>query len=203
MKYLKLIVVGIVLFFASTMQAQISVNVHLGTPPQWGPQGYSDARYYYLPDVEAYYDVRASRFIYYDGRVWVHRTYLPSRYRNYDLYNGYKVVMSDYRGNRPYTNFRDHRRHYARGYRGHAQRSIGQRPGRGHSYGNRHSNNRSYKNNNQGRGHNVQQSHGRNQGRSYNKPHENKHSRSEGRGNDRGEGHGNQSHGNSGGQGRR
>jgi len=44
------------------------------------------------------------------------------------LYNGYKVVMSDYRGNRPYSQFREHRMKYARGYRGHEQRNIGERP---------------------------------------------------------------------------
>ena len=128
MKTLKLIVFGIALFLASATQAQLSVSVHLGTPPQWGPEGYSGARYYYLPDVEAYYDVQTSRFIYLDGRTWVHRTSLPARYRNYDLYNGYKVVMTDYHGNTPYQYHKQYRVKYAKGYRGHLQRNIGQRP---------------------------------------------------------------------------
>ncbi len=128
MKTLKLIAFGIALFLASATQAQISFSVHLGTPPQWGPEGYSGARYYYLPDVEAYYDVQTSRFIYLDGRTWVHRTYLPARYRDYDLYNGYKVVMTDYHGNTPYQYHKQYRVKYARGYRGHEQRNIGRRP---------------------------------------------------------------------------
>lgn len=133
MKTIKLLVIGTLLFFAGSVQAQISVHVNLGTPPQWGPTGYSDVRYYYLPDVEAYYDVPSSMFIYYNGVTWVHRTYLPSRYRNYDLYNGYKVVMSDYSGNTPYTHFREHKKQYARGYRGQEQHNIGIRPDRGYS----------------------------------------------------------------------
>jgi hypothetical protein len=72
-------------------------------------------------------------FIYYGGGKWVHRTYLPGRYRNYDLYGGYKVVMKDYRGNAPYTYFKEHKTKYARGYRGEAQRTIGERPGKGNS----------------------------------------------------------------------
>ncbi|MFA5047373.1 MAG: hypothetical protein WC542_15710 [Paludibacter sp.] len=128
MKTIKLIAFGIALFLASATQAQISFSVHLGTPPQWGPEGYSEARYYYLPDVEAYYDVQTSRFIYLVGRTWVHRTYLPARYRNYDLYNGYKVVMTDYHGNTPYQYHKQYRVKYARGYRGHEQRNIGHRP---------------------------------------------------------------------------
>ena len=105
MKTLKLVVIGILLLFAGSAKAQISVHVNLGTPPQWGPSGYNDVRYYYLPDVEAYYDIPSSMFIYYNGVSWVHRSSLPGRYRNYDLYNGYKVPMSDYRGSRPYSNF--------------------------------------------------------------------------------------------------
>jgi hypothetical protein len=133
MKVIKFIVVGILLFFATSGQAQISVNVNLGAPPQWGPAGYTDVQYYYLPDVEAYYDVPSSKFIYYSGGTWVHRTYLPSRYRNYDLYNGYKVVMTDYRGNAPYAHFKEHKVKYAKGYKGHAQKSIGQKPQKGSS----------------------------------------------------------------------
>jgi len=133
MKALKFIIIGILLFFATSGQAQISVNVNLGAPPLWGPAGYTDVQYYYLPDVEAYYDVPSSQFIYYSGGTWVHRTYLPSRYRNYDLYNGYKVVMTDYRGNAPYSFFKEHKVKYAKGYKGSAQKNIGQRPAKGNS----------------------------------------------------------------------
>ena len=42
------------LFLASAMQAQVSVNVHMGVPPPWGSVGFNEVRYYYLPDVEAY-----------------------------------------------------------------------------------------------------------------------------------------------------
>jgi hypothetical protein len=57
MKKLKWIVTGIAIFLTSTLTAQVSVNISIGSPPAWGPAGYSQVRYYYLPDVEAYYDV--------------------------------------------------------------------------------------------------------------------------------------------------
>lgn len=133
MKTLKLIAIGIVLFLVCPVQAQVSVNVNIGSPPMWGPVGYSEVRYYYLPDVEAYYDVQSSMFIYYGGGVWIHRSYLPKRYRNYDLYGGYKVVMSDYKGNTPYTHFNEHKIKYAKGYRGQSQKNIGEKPGKGNS----------------------------------------------------------------------
>ena len=131
MRALKFIIFGMVLFLAGTLQAQVSVNINLGTPPLWGPVGYTEAQYYYLPDVEAYYDVPSARFIYLDGGAWVHRTYLPRQYRGYDLYNGYKVVMTDYRGKTPYVHFHEYKAKYAKGYRGPSQKSIGNRPEKG------------------------------------------------------------------------
>jgi len=153
MKALKLVVIGMLLLFAGSSQAQISVRLSLGTPPLWGPSGYDDVRYYYLPDVEAYYDVPSSMFIYYNGVSWVHRSYLPSRYRNYDLYNGYKVVMTDYRGNTPYSNFRKHKMQYARGYRGQEQHTYGNRPERGNDNERSYSNGRSNQRYKQGNNH--------------------------------------------------
>ncbi|HZK92623.1 MAG TPA: hypothetical protein VFC67_00345 [Prolixibacteraceae bacterium] len=130
MKAFKLVALGIVLFFAGATQAQVSVHFNIGSQPQWAPVGYENSRYYYLPDVEAYYDVRNSMFIYYEGNSWIHRSYLPNRYRNYDLYNGYKVAMRDYRGNTPYYNHREYRAKYANGRNRFVQRTIGERPGR-------------------------------------------------------------------------
>ena len=143
MKFLKLFVFGLVLFFASATLAQVSVRINIGTPPLWGPAGYSNVRYYYLPDVEAYYDVQTSMFIYFEGRSWVRRSYLPSRYKNYDLYDGYKVVMKDYHGNAPYYKHREYRTHYPKRFRGPSQRTIGERPRRGDE------NQRSYRQSNQ------------------------------------------------------
>lgn len=140
MKTLKfiLIIIGILVLRSISAGAQISVSVNVGSQPMWGPVGYTEVRYYYLPAVEAYYDVESSMFIYYSRGVWVHRTYLPGRYRNYDLYNGYKVVMTDYRGNAPYVHFSDHKKKYYRDYRGGSQKTIGNRPGNSKSNG--HSN---------------------------------------------------------------
>ncbi|KIA82427.1 hypothetical protein [Flavobacterium sp. AED] len=124
MRTLKLIAAGIILFASNSIHAQISVSLNIGSPPSWGPVGYEEADYYYLPDVEAYYDIRATQFIYFDEGRWIRSRYLPREYRNYDLYNGYKVVLNDYHGSRPYRNFDNDRMRYYRGYHGRPQRSI-------------------------------------------------------------------------------
>lgn len=146
MKTLKLITLGIILFAASTSQAQVSVNVNIGRPPAWAPVGYAEAEYYYLPDVEAYYDVRATQFIYYGNGRWIHSRNLPGRYRNYDLYGGYKVVLNDYHGSRPYNNFRNHKIKYYKGYHGNDYRNNGYNNNRRVYVSNRHDNRRKYDN---------------------------------------------------------
>ncbi|MCV9928915.1 hypothetical protein OIU83_14685 [Flavobacterium sp. LS1R49] len=132
MKLLKNLFIGILFLTISSSHAQVSVNVNIGTPPAWGPTGHTDARYYYLPDLQMYYDINASSYLYQNNGKWLRSRNLPKAYRNYDLYNGYKVVLNNYRGNTPYDNFNTHREKYGKGYRGEPQQTIGQRPGKGY-----------------------------------------------------------------------
>ncbi|MDG2432398.1 hypothetical protein [Flavobacterium sp.] len=154
MKTLKLITAGLLLLASHASNAQVSVSLNIGTAPAWGPAGYSNVDYYYLPDVEAYYDIRASQFIYFGGGSWVRSRYLPRQYRNYDLYSGYKVVLNNYHGHRPYNNFNTHRRTYCVGYRGQHQNNIGYRTAQpryqqkpSYSRNNRYDDNRRYADN--------------------------------------------------------
>ncbi|KFF15033.1 hypothetical protein [Flavobacterium hydatis] len=142
MKILKHLFIGIAFLTISFSSAQVSVNVNIGTPPAWGPVGYTDVRYYYLPDLEMYYDINASNYIYVSNGKWIRARNLPRNYRNYDLYNEYKVVLTDYRGNAPYDNYRSHKEKYGKGYKGKPQKTIGQKPGKG--------NNKEHKNNGNG-----------------------------------------------------
>ena len=118
MKTIKIAILGLFLMAATATQAQVSVNINIGNPPAWGPAGYTNMEYYYLPDIQSYYDVRASQFIYFGGNRWVRSSRLPNRYRNYDLYNGYKVVLSDYHGRTPYVYHEKHKVRYHNGYHG-------------------------------------------------------------------------------------
>ena len=136
MKTLKIFTLATLLLFASNaMQAQVSINVNLGAQPLWGPVGYSAVNYYYIPDIQAYYDVRATQFIYLNGGNWIRSRSLPQQYRNYDLYRGYKVVLNDYRGTKPYSQYNYHKQKYYKGY-GKPQKSIGYRSGNQGNNGN-------------------------------------------------------------------
>ncbi|MEO7212518.1 hypothetical protein [Mucilaginibacter sp.] len=93
-------------------KAQVSLNVNIGT---WTPPvEYSNVEYVYLPDVESYYYVPKHQYVYMDGGQWVFRNALPTRYSNYNINNGYKVIV-----NRPqaYRYFTTDRTRYAK-YKG-------------------------------------------------------------------------------------
>jgi hypothetical protein len=147
MKTLKIITLGIMVLFASnSMHSQVSINVNLGMQPSWGPVGYSSVNYYYLPDIQSYYDVRNTQFIYLSNGVWIRSSYLPRQYRSYDLNRGYKVVMNDYHGSRPYYNYRYDKVKYYKGYKGHPQKSIGHKE-EGHNDYENHGNKGNYDSN--------------------------------------------------------
>ena len=123
MKKLFLLIVCALGLMVQGAEAQVSVNVNIGTPPMWGPSGHTQVRYYYLPDIYSYYDVLNGEFIYNDGRAWVRLSSLPRRYRDYDLYSGYKVVL-EYNGDRPYAYYSNHCRSYPYGYHGPRQVTV-------------------------------------------------------------------------------
>jgi hypothetical protein len=89
-----IILMGCLSFRSANAQVGFRLNINIGNQPEWGPTGYDHVDYYYMPDVDAYYDVPTHQYVYYENNAWVHRTYLPAQYRNYDVYNGYKVVVN-------------------------------------------------------------------------------------------------------------
>lgn len=90
--------------------AQVNVNINIGNQPVWGPTGYDYVNYYYLPDLDIYYNVPQQQWIYFDGGRWLTTTVLPSRYNNYDLYRMHKVVIND---NQPYLRNAVYQKKYA------------------------------------------------------------------------------------------
>jgi len=100
------------LFIAGSASAQVSVNLNFNVDrqPIWGPSGYDRVEYYYLPDIEVYYNVPQRRFYYFERGRWIGASQLPSRYRGYDLYCSHKVVVNE---RTPYRNHVVYRDRYA------------------------------------------------------------------------------------------
>ncbi len=101
-------------------RAQVSVNINIGLQPIWGPVGYDYVEYYYIPDIDVYYDVRQQQYVYFDNNVWIIRRSLPPRYSSYNLYSGYKVVIND---PKPWTRHEQYRTQYVQ-YRGRGGQGV-------------------------------------------------------------------------------
>ncbi|MDZ4796127.1 MAG: hypothetical protein SGI83_17745 [Bacteroidota bacterium] len=126
-------------FTPAFAQVRVNVNANIGSQPNWGPGGYDYVDYYYLPDVETYYYVPSRQFIYQSGGNWVFASGLPPAYRNYNLYNGYKVVVNQPKA---YLYYPSHKVKYAKykGYKGQPVKYKSKANGNGNSNGNRNGN---------------------------------------------------------------
>jgi hypothetical protein len=114
------ILISCLSFKLAGAQVHVSLGLNIGAQPEWGPVGYDHVDYYYIPDVDAYYDVPAHQYVYYHNNAWIHAAYLPGPYRDYDMYHGYKVVVNQ---PNPWFHHADIRARYA-GYRGRRDQVI-------------------------------------------------------------------------------
>ena len=108
------------LFGTATAQLNVNVRANIGNQPVWGPVGYDHVEYYYMPDIDVYYYVPTHRYYYQQRGRWVYANSLPYRFHNYDIYNGYKVVIND---RYPYRHAESYRAKYAE-YKGHHDQEI-------------------------------------------------------------------------------
>lgn len=80
---------------ANHANAQISLSINLGRPPVIvaapqpmmvaGPDMVDASGYYYYPDINCYYDIANSGYIYYYGNQWLFANSIPPMYRGYDF----------------------------------------------------------------------------------------------------------------------
>ncbi len=101
-------------------QVNLSVSFNLSTQPAWGPTGYDYVEYYYLPDIEVYYYVPQHRYYYFQQGKWTSGSSLPSRFRTYNFYTSYKVVVNE---REPWRNHPSYKSKYA-SYKGRHDQQV-------------------------------------------------------------------------------
>jgi hypothetical protein len=96
---MKKVILAVAIMFSCLLyksaDAQISFSLNIGSQPEWGPVGYDHASYYYMPDIDSYYDVSNHQYVYYNNRTWTRSATLPAKYANYNVYTGYKAVVNE------------------------------------------------------------------------------------------------------------
>lgn len=137
-KIILAVIFGVASLSSISTKAQVSVNINIGSQPQWGPAGYDHVDYYYLPDMDVYYNVPAKQYVYLENGRWIKRSSLPSRYRGYNLYNSYKVVMNS---PKPYLAHQTHVKEYSR-YKNNNNKQVSIRDSKDSRYTDARNNNR-------------------------------------------------------------
>lgn len=152
-------------FFTNNAKAQVNVSISIGNQPAWAPQGYDDAQYYYIPDMDIYYDVPAHQFVYLNNHRWMRSATLPAAYRRYDLYKVHKVSINQ---RNAYINHDRDKRQYAQFKGRFDQQPI--RDSRNEKYSNNRNNwqNNSFKNETGKKNQEVTRHDGRNNNRNDN-----------------------------------
>lgn len=116
--------------------AQVQVQVNVGTPV-WGPAVGPGVQYYYIPEIDGYYDLYTQAYVYFDPyyNTWVSTPALPNYYAGYDPRYFHPVVVQ-YVGRQPWGLIYDHRAYCnTRGWRpGYYRSAPG--PHWNHGYGN-------------------------------------------------------------------
>jgi len=104
---------------APAAQAQVNINAQFGHPT-WGPAAPAGAQYYYVPEIDGYYDLASRNYLVQRNGHWAPVAAVPG-------YNpaSFHPVVVDYRGRQPWTQYRDH---HARYYRPVVVQQPGRRP---------------------------------------------------------------------------
>ena len=88
-RLLVLFLFGSIAFFSEGLNAQPNPY----SLPPWAPAHIVGVRYYYLPDIETYYDIINQDFVYLENGQWLFSYSLPPMYSGYDLYNGFVITL--------------------------------------------------------------------------------------------------------------
>ena len=96
------------LALAAVPSARAQVNINIGAP-SWGPALPAGAQYYFIPETNGFYDVRARQYVVRRDGHWTRLTNLTG----YNTAN-FRPVVVDYVGAQPWTRYDEYRGKYGK-----------------------------------------------------------------------------------------
>ncbi|MGV9004301.1 hypothetical protein [Flavobacterium sp.] len=69
-------------------------------------------RYYYFPNLYAYYDLETNNYIYKINNKWQTSSELPQYYGGYSLFKNARIPVKDYIGETPQEKLNDHKKQF-------------------------------------------------------------------------------------------
>jgi hypothetical protein len=73
-------------------------------------------RYYYYPNLLAYYDTCNASYIYQKDGEWITAERIAPNYRGYSLYNNNYVLLEGFTNDEPYLLINEHKKKYPANY---------------------------------------------------------------------------------------
>lgn len=126
---------GGLLAFGALTAAPAQAQTVVINPPSWGPAAPAGTRYYYLPEVDGYYDLRSQEYIVRRDGQWQRQGQLNGFDRN-----SWRPRVIDYLGDTPWSRHDEDRRRYPAGLppgqRKRLENGKGLPPGQAKKYGN-------------------------------------------------------------------
>lgn len=120
MKTITKFIIGLLVFSFNYAQGQVELN----TVDVSSNYKYEDVRYYYYPNLQAYFDTKVALYLYKVNGQWVESEELSPTVRGYSLKNGAYVMIKDYSGDEPYNLLEQHKKQYPANFSSRPQRPI-------------------------------------------------------------------------------
>ena len=102
----------IVILLLTSPFAHAQQKQELLTQPLTDPITNCTLRFFYFPNIEAYYDSQKSVYIYSEKGQWITAEELPTGYRGYSVYNKINVMIRDYDDDNPMQFIKIHKKRY-------------------------------------------------------------------------------------------
>ncbi|MGL2966215.1 hypothetical protein [Flavobacterium sp. XGLA_31] len=81
-------------------------------------------RYYYFPNMEAYYDLKEGVYRYQQDKIWRVDVALPPNYGGYSLFKNERVIITDFEDDTPEQFIKVHRKEFPYNPKGRIKRPL-------------------------------------------------------------------------------
>lgn len=116
MKKIAYITLGILIFASYQFQAQVQIDtVYIGGKANTSTS-FVEVRYYYFPNLQAYFDTKKGMYHYRKNGNWVTSEKIDMNSHGYCLNNGLYEMIKDYLGDDPISQFEAHKIKYPANY---------------------------------------------------------------------------------------
>lgn len=98
------------LLVAFTTNSQTNLNNPTAEVKNDSLKKFTGIRYNFYPNLDAYFDIKTSEYIYKLNGAWIKDKVIPSNYRGYSIYNNYHQEITNYFGEKPYENLAENKK---------------------------------------------------------------------------------------------